>query len=261
MSRIYDALKKAEQERQGQPSPGAAAGDPAAPQQAVFVPGPPAGSELPAEAWGSVPAQLLHELAGVRWVVESQLEGRSRSAVGIMSSVPGEGSTTTVLGFARTLVADARLRVLMVDAEAQGRRLSSTWAGPDTSGWSDLDSPDRVGTVIRGTALPNLHVLPFGRRPEASAVQLAELLIEAARRVAQQYDYVLFDCGSVLQTATAPYLAGAMDGVLLVVHASGTRREICQKAVEELRKVEAPLLGVILNRRRYVIPEAIYKRI
>jgi Mrp family chromosome partitioning ATPase len=260
MSRIYDALKKAEQERQGQ-SPAEAVGDPATPKDAPFIPVAPAGLELPANAWGLVPPELLQELAGVRRIVETQVEGRTRFAVGFMSSVLGEGATTAVLGFARTLVSDARLRVLMVDAESQGRRLSRTWVEPNTPGWSDLDSPDRVGSVIRATALPNLHVLPFGSRTGASPTQLAELLIEAARRVAQQYDYVLFDCGAMLQTPTANYLAAAMDGVLLVVFASGTRREICQKAVEELRKAEAPLLGVILNRRRYVIPEAIYKRI
>jgi protein-tyrosine kinase len=261
MSRIYDALKKAEQERQGRSAPGEAAGEGPPPTDAVFVPAAAPGVELPANAWGLVPPELLQELAGVRRIVESRVEGRSRFAVGFMSSVLGEGATTTVLGFARTLVTDVRLRVLLVDAEAQGRRLSRTWVEPNTPGWSDLESPDRVGTVIRATALPNLHVLPFGTRTGASPTQLAELLIEAARRVAQQYDYVLFDCGAMLQTPTANYLAAAMDGVLLVVFASGTRREICQKAVEELRKAEAPLLGVILNRRRYVIPEAIYKRI
>ncbi|MBI5837802.1 MAG: CpsD/CapB family tyrosine-protein kinase [Candidatus Eisenbacteria bacterium] len=208
-----------------------------------------------------IPEAGLHELAGVRRRVEAQLPGRSRFALGMLGSVRGEGATTTVLGYARTLAADGRLRILMVDAEGTDRTISSTWADPGAAGWSDLASPAQVTSVVRGTPLANLQVLPFGSRNTASPAQLAELLIEATRQVAQQYDYVLFDLGSVLQTPTAHYLAGAMDGILLVVHASGTRREICQKAVEELRKTDTPVLGVVLNRRRYVIPEAVYKRI
>jgi Mrp family chromosome partitioning ATPase len=258
MSRIYDALKKAEQDRRGQPAPEAAEA-PAAPTATADR--PVTTGEMPAGAWGVLPPELLKELAGVRRVVESHLEGRSRFAVGILSSVKGEGATTALLGFARTLVNDARLRVLLVDAEPDERRLSRTWTQPGEPGWSDLTSPAQVAGAIRRTPASNLHVLPFGNRAEMSPTQLAEQLIEAVRGVAQQYDYVLFDCGAMLQTPMAQYLAGAMDGILLVVHASGTRREICQKTVEELQKIEAPVLGVILNRRRYVIPEAIYKRI
>lgn len=259
MSRIYDALKKAEQERQGQADPAAA--DPSAAGSAAEFASPPVATEVPEQVWGVVPPGLLRELAGVRRIVEGHLEGRSRFAVGIMSSVPGEGATTTVMGFARTLVSDARLRTLLVDAESEQRRLSEAWVGAGARGWSDLTSPDQVTSVIQATGLPGLKVLPFGNRVQASPAQLSELLVESVRRVAQQYEYVLFDLGAMLRTPTAHYLAGAMDGILLVVHAGNTRREICQKAVEELQKVEAQVLGVILNRRRYVIPEAVYKRI
>ena len=258
MSRIYDALKKAERERQGLagPEPGAA-GAPAAAGAAPAA----VGGEVPPTAWGVVPPELLKELSGVRRVLEASLPDRTRFALGVLSSVPGEGVTTTLLGFARTLVSDARLRVLLVDADSESHQLSRLWAEPGAPGWSDLSRPDQAGSAIRPTPLPGLHVLPFGSRALVSPAQLAELLVEGVRLVAQQFDYVLFDCGSVLQTPLTRYLARAMDGVLLVVHASSTRREICLKAVEELRQSEAPVLGVVLNRRRYVIPEALYKRI
>jgi protein-tyrosine kinase len=254
MSRIYDALKKAEQEARGAAVRPPAGDEPAAP--------PSTADMARAEGnWGIVPPEALKELSTVRRVLESRVQDRSRFAVGVVSSVAGEGATTVLLGFARTLVVDARLRILLVDADDEGRELSRVWGQADAAGWTNLASPGQVAGAIVRTSVANLDLLPYGSRLEMSGAQAGEFLIEAARVVAQQYDYVLFDCGSILGTPTSRYLTGAMDGVLMVVHASGTRREICQKAVAELQKAQATILGVILNRRRYLIPEAIYKRI
>ena len=254
MSRIYDALKKAEQEARGTAAPPPAGEEAAAP--------PTAADLARAEGnWGIVPPEALKELSTVRRVLESRIPDRSRFAVGVVSSVAGEGASTVLLGFARTLVVDARLRILLVDADGEARELSRAWGLADAAGWTNLGAPSQVSGALRRTSVANLDLLPYGNRLDMSAAQAGEFLIEAARVVAQQYDYVLFDCGSILGTPMSRYLTGAMDGVLMVVHASGTRREICQKAVEELQKAQATILGVILNRRRYLIPEAIYKRI
>jgi len=252
MSRIYDALKKAENERH---SPGSAAPAPRA-----------ASEEMPAIAsgageWGVIPTDFLKEISAVRRLVESKLPGQSRVALGVVSSVAGEGATSVLLGFARTLAGDNRIRILLVDADGEGSELSRRWVDPGVRGWSDVQSPDEAPATVVRTAIPNVDLLAFGGRPSLSPAAAAELLVECVRRVAEAYDYVLFDCGSVLGTASSRYLAGALDGLLFVVHASKTRREICQKALEELRAAQSSVLGVVLNRRQYLIPEAIYKRV
>jgi Mrp family chromosome partitioning ATPase len=53
----------------------------------------------------------------------------------------------------------------------------------------------------------------------------------------------------------------ACDGVVLVVTAGQTRREVALHARDELKGGEAPLLGTILAGRRFPIPEAIYRRL
>ena len=255
MSRIYDALKKAEAERHSPSSASSAADSTRTVSQ-----------ELPAVAsgageWGVIPADFLKELSAVRRLVESKLPGQARVALGIVSSVAGEGATTVLLGFARTLAGDSRIRILMVDADGEGSELSRQWADPGVRGWSDLQAPEDAPATVARTTVPNVDLLAFGGRPGLSPAAAAELLVECVRRVADSYDYVLFDCGSVLGTASTRYLAGALDGLLLVVHSSNTRREICHKALEELRAAQASVLGVVLNRRQYLIPEVIYKRV
>ncbi len=56
-------------------------------------------------------------------------------------------------------------------------------------------------------------------------------------------------CGSPpgLAVTDAAVLSRQVDGVLLVVDAGGSRRELAARAVEDLRKVGSNILGVVLN--------------
>src|SRR5207244_1016777 len=105
----------------------------------------------------------------VRRALESRFPDRSRFAVGIASSVEGEGSTTVLLGFARTLVSDPRLRVLLVDADPELRELSRSWGAMDRSGWSELRASTEVEEAVLRTPVTNLDLLPYGARADLSA--------------------------------------------------------------------------------------------
>jgi Mrp family chromosome partitioning ATPase len=52
-----------------------------------------------------------------------------------------------------------------------------------------------------------------------------------------------------------------VDGVLLVLEAGKTRRHVAIRAKKELEEAGGKLLGVVLNKRRYHIPERVYKRL
>ena len=56
-------------------------------------------------------------------------------------------------------------------------------------------------------------------------------------------------------------LAAQTDGTILVVRAARTKREVVQRALETMGKFQGRVLGAILNRQQYVIPEFIYRRI
>ncbi len=49
------------------------------------------------------------------------------------------------------------------------------------------------------------------------------------------------------------------DGVVLVLTANRTRRQVAQRAMEELSHCHAPLLGTILDQRQFPVPDAIYR--
>jgi non-specific protein-tyrosine kinase len=102
---------------------------------------------------------------------------------------------------------------------------------------------------LQDTGIENLRLLPSGPLPpnpsELLGSQSMARLIERLEGVA---DIVLFDMAPVLPVTDAAVLAPQVDGILLIADAGRTRRGAARRAVENLRRVGANLLGVALNR-------------
>ena len=67
------------------------------------------------------------------------------------------------------------------------------------------------------------------------------------------------DAPPISRYADAIALGRLSDGVVLVLEAESTRREAARIAVENLRASRIPVLGAVLNKRTFPIPERIYK--
>jgi Mrp family chromosome partitioning ATPase len=51
------------------------------------------------------------------------------------------------------------------------------------------------------------------------------------------------------------------DGLVFVLEANSTRREAAIQVMESLRAGQVPVLGAVLNKRTYPIPESLYHRL
>ena len=76
-----------------------------------------------------------------------------------------------------------------------------------------------------------------------------------------RYDHVVFYLGPVLQSTDALRLAHLLDGVLVIIRADSTRREVVQRAVEMLHDGKGRTIGAVLTERKQRIPSLIYRRI
>ncbi len=97
------------------------------------------------------------------------------------------------------------------------------------------------------------HVTAWQRNPELRQASLEALQMS--------FDYVLIDCPSLKTSTAAALLAPSVDGVVLVVEAGRTRREEIQSAQRTLELTKAPFLGFVLNKRKYPVPEWLYRRL
>ena len=75
------------------------------------------------------------------------------------------------------------------------------------------------------------------------------------------FDNILIDCGSLKDSADAAVLSSSVDGVVIVVEAGEARREEILNAQRTIETAGGKFLGFVLNKRRYPVPEWLYKRL
>lgn len=282
MSRIHDALKKAQQDRAEGPLAGAGAEFPplpATPGLAETAP-PRLGSGTPLSPKELV--QLLMECCPERrWKPEPQtlLFDGQNSNVGaeqyrslrshlylmrdqqplqkllIASPLPLEGKTFTALNLAQVMVRQQERRALLIDADLRVSMLHRCLGAPSSPGLTDYLSgaADELSVVQRGR-FPNLFFIAGGK-PVSNASELIgngrlRLLLD---RLAPAFDWIILDSPPVIPVSDAKLLADLCDGVLVVIQSGSTPFDLAQKACQEFR--EKHLLGVVLNR---VAPGHVY---
>jgi capsular exopolysaccharide synthesis family protein len=179
----------------------------------------------------------------------------------VTSAHSGEGVSTVVSHIAGMLAGQGNGRVLIVDANLAHPGQHLKFGGKLSPGLADILSNGKVHAgVIQRSRVENIDLMAAGEGAVnlgRSAVQksLADLL-PAFRR---EYSHIIFDVPALQDNAAGAQLAGAMDGVILVVEAESTRWEVAQQARDRLLEASANVLGVILNKRRFYLPEWLYK--
>ena len=106
----------------------------------------------------------------------------------------------------------------------------------------------KINSTIVKTNVKNLFLLPSGPLPPKPAEILGSnrmsfLLSYLNRR----FDILVMDTPPILPASDALLLAPQIDGVVLIVKAGQSNREMIKKAVEQIRTAQANLIGVVLN--------------
>ena len=77
----------------------------------------------------------------------------------------------------------------------------------------------------------------------------------------EEFDYVILDSAPLPSFAEARVLCEKVDGVVLVIESGKIHRQVALRAKKELEDAGAQILGVVLNKRKYHIPDWLYKRL
>ncbi|WP_062345734.1 polysaccharide biosynthesis tyrosine autokinase [Herbidospora yilanensis] len=174
------------------------------------------------------------------------VDGGPRSLL-VTSCGTGEGKSTLAINLA-VAVAQTGRRVALVDADLRRPSLAG-YLGLDTRSMGLTDV--LAGSARVPEALQRRHdldVLPSGRVP-ADPGELAGSpgMHRVLSELATDHDLVVVDAPPLLPVTDACLLATACDGVLLVARAGRTRRESLAQAVARLTRVDARLVGGVLN--------------
>lgn len=282
MSRIHEALKKAEQEHTAQaihttipvgPQAYANAGDGnAAPAiatdiliqpsvSAVAPDGPLQFEELEAGCarpqWHPATNLDVFSNPSLSQAAEQFRTLRSRlyqlrgsqplRIILVTSAVPGDGKTFVTNNLAHAIGRQADRRVLIIDGDLRATNLHVSLGAPRTPGLSDYLRGDcnEMAAIQHGQE-SGVFLLPGGNTVTNPSELLANGRLKTLLdRVAAAFDWVIFDSPPCVPIADANMIADLCDGVLLVVRAGSTSSASAQKASQGLQGKN--VIGVVLN--------------
>ncbi len=168
----------------------------------------------------------------------------------VTSAGPAEGKTTTAANLG-VVMAQAGLKVIVVDSDLRRPALHRMLGVSNSRGLSTSlleENPSLDGT-LQATGVENLWVLTSGPLPPNPSELLgSERMARLMERLKEKADVVVFDSPPALAVTDAAVLAREVDGVLMVVDAGATRREVVVRARETLARVGANILGAALNK-------------
>lgn len=161
---------------------------------------------------------------------------------------PAEGKSP-VLANLGVAAAQSGVRVILVDADLRHPRLHHIFGLANGAGLATMlaNGAERPPPIQR-TTIEGLRVVTSGPPPESPADLLGSgRLAEALAALGAEADLVAVDAPPVPGVADASLLAPRVDGVVLVVDVRRTRRQDALRAKAQLQRVNAPLLGVVVN--------------
>jgi capsular exopolysaccharide synthesis family protein len=247
MSKIFDALKKVQAE----------VGKSAAPAEVQSeTPSAPSASGL------EIPEAFVAEIVSMRYSLESKLS-RAHRSVAFTCSVPGEGVSTVSRVFSQILVQDPVSKAALVDANTHHPSVHTAFGLDLGPGLTDLLAGQKpLNECLRPTDVPRLSVMTAG---EAMIAPMQAFASEPMKRmiadIVATHDYLVFDAPPTLQFAETTVLSSQVDGVVFVVEAVRTKKEVIKKAVDAIGKGGGEVMGLVLNKNKHFIPEFIYKRV
>lgn len=283
MSRIHEALKRAEEQRSG----GQATVEPQAPE--TVDPAMPVAAVPPAAhatesraASGGLPNfgapltvdTLLSRCVAGNWTPDRktmlffngdeqgygleefrtlrsrlyQLRDRQPlKKVLVTSALPKEGKSFVAANLAQVMVRQQGRRALLIDGDLRGARLHSALGTESSPGLSDylLGEADEFAVIQRGP-MDNLFFIPCGKSVRNPAEVVANGRLKTLfSRVEPLFDWIILDSPPAVPISDAGLLANYCDGVLMVVRSNATPFDMARKARQEFSGKQ--LVGVVLN--------------
>jgi non-specific protein-tyrosine kinase len=189
-----------------------------------------------AEAYRSLAANLQFAYAD-----------RQMQTIGITSAAQGEGKSTTLANLAVALAQSGR-RVIVIDADLRRPGQHTLFGVQRDEGLANMLLGERAELPLQETGAPGVRVLTSGPLPSNPLEALGSRRFDQALALARaQADFVLVDTPPAGALADVAVIAPRLEGVLLVVSAGRTKRDLARRAREQLERVNANLLGVVLT--------------
>jgi capsular exopolysaccharide synthesis family protein len=272
MSRIYDALQRAELERKtAQDEEPAAIAEPRV--NSVVEELPPVRDDISLEGIARLPwnpsmdylptlgdrGESIEQFRGLRSQIYQFRDQGPLKTILVSSGMPAEGKSFVVTNLAISLARNKNNHVLLIDADLRGPSLHTVLGAPRTPGLTEYltgtaevsdilqrNQKPHIGETSPARSIPNLTFIPAGAGGDNSSELVANHRIEELiATLAPHFDWILIDTPPALAFADAVDLAHAADAVLLVARSATTPYDVAQRVQAAFSN--SRILGFVLN--------------
>ncbi len=254
MSKIFDALRRAEMSKSGSPR-----------RKGQVRVRREHGVESESHFLRGVDKDFRRGLMTLRNSIDSELRSSDYRVIMFTSAIPGEGKTTITAFLARMLALGETDRILLVDCAVSDPEIHTLFGLDNDKGILDyLSGTAPLEEIIRTVEEGMLDIVTTGPRRGADITQPlfnSEKMATFIKATREMYEYVLIDTSAILDAPETPIIGSYATGTVMVVQSGKTKREVIKRAMLTVEKLGGKLLGTVLNRKKYYIPEFIYRRV
>ena len=188
---------------------------------------------------------------GIRTSLLFSSADRPPKIILISSAGPSEGKTLTSTNLAITM-AQAGSRVVIVDCDMRKPKVHKMFGIGRDKGMSSVLVSNELENVLQDviihSEIPNLDVIPCGPiPPNPSEIIGSQKMSRIMEKLQEKYDRIIVDSPPITAVTDSTVLAKFVDGVMLVVHAGVTPRQVVKTGLEQIQGVDANILGAVLN--------------
>ena len=195
--------------------------------------------------------ELLNASDLIRMALELSSLNTSNKVIGITSTLPNEGKTTTSSTFAAAL-ASSGVRTLLVDGDLRNPSLTKRLTPDATAGLLELvlgtASLDQVVWKDTVTGLDFLPAVIETRIAHTGDILLSSAMDKVFQALRDKYDRVVLDLSPLLPIVDVRGTGKLVDSYILVVEWGRTTVDMVERAVGEIPAFEDKLIGAVLNK-------------
>lgn len=180
----------------------------------------------------------------------------------ITSAEEQEGKSELSLAMGIELKAMTGEKIIVIEANLKNPTLAKLVGLDNASGLSDLiDEKLSLDDVIRsiGDNLPD--IIPAGKREPTTPLPRKERLKSLLDELKGRYKYLIIESPSVNRFPDALLLTSLTDATVLVVDSSQTSRESAGLSIRKLESSGGRVIGIVLNKKEFHLPNWLYKRL
>jgi capsular exopolysaccharide synthesis family protein len=201
-------------------------------------------------------SSMATEIRRIYTGLRSAADKEKLQSVLVTSATIGEGKSITCSFLAMTAASLSKSKVALIDFDLRRPRIHDYFGIGTCPGIGEvLTGKTNIKNVSRKTSIQDLTVITSGNVTGSPSDILDQADIPGLlQELVFYFDFIVIDSPPVIPVSDPMLIAGHADGVLLVVKAGSTQREVVNRAISLLSNSGINPLGIVLNDYEDVLP-------